>query len=240
MRKPPAKLFDKTPYVVFDNMDSTYYTGLDSSLYIDDIFVEEFLQVSWQESQQETPLVNWNSYESTIIHSGVRVVAGRVAINMKSPHYLKNILSGLSNFQSREDPSLTKDESVTYPSQLHRASPSNLNATEKNTVKPLNNIYNKFYAKEPNPKSAVYSPEKEHTITILFGEDDGVKKAFYTSENDFTDYTVSKPKIFPQYNTKGIKIIGVKFNEESYGVDDTGKPIVSVFSFIAKGTRPIT
>jgi len=239
MRKPITQLFNKTPYVVFDNMDSTYYTGLDTSLYVDDIFVEEFLQISWQESQQETPLTNWNSYEATLIHSGARIVAGRVAVNLKSPHYLKNLLSGLASFETRENPSVPKDKSKEFSSQLGRSSPSNINTTEKSSTRPLDNIYNRFYARIPEATHPVYSPEKEHTITVIFGEDDGVKKALYSPENEFQDFSITKHKIHPYPNPKGVKIVGVKFNEESYGVDDSGKPIVSLFSFIAKGTRPI-
>lgn len=228
----PSNYYDLTNYQVYDDFDSTYYTGLDTSVYIDGVLVDEYLQISWQTAQQETPFYNYNSYEPDVIHSGARITSGRLTLNLKNPSYLMNVLRDNKNPEPRKISTIDSDaiysSKENFDNYMDRF--ADLVSGED---KQLQNAYTKDFQVEGS--LPLFSPQRRHTLTVVFGKD-LENKVILRTDNTIGSFSSNQAKYHP--TSHKVKFTGVKFSEESVGVDDSGKPTMLLYSFIAQGYRP--
>jgi hypothetical protein len=88
---------------VVNEFGSSYFSGLDVSVYFGDIFVDEVVQISFGETENVKPIFGYASYVFDCVAHGARIVQGTFAINFKDAGYIPTMLGFLS------DPKTTRE-----------------------------------------------------------------------------------------------------------------------------------
>lgn len=83
---------DVPDYVVFQSFASNYYSGLDMSCYFDNIFMDEIVQLQYQEVENVRPNFSYADYTYRSATHGTRLVQGSFAINFKEAGYMYKLL----------------------------------------------------------------------------------------------------------------------------------------------------
>jgi hypothetical protein len=79
-------------WAIVNDFNEAYYSGLDVSVYLGGIYVEEISQFQYQEMEQVRPIYSYASYTPTIITHGTRMTQGSFTLNFKDANYLKVLL----------------------------------------------------------------------------------------------------------------------------------------------------
>lgn len=88
---------DVPQWVVVDSWNSAYYSGLDVSMYFGDIFMDEIVQLQFNEVEQVRPLFGYADYVFRKVSRGSRLISGAFTINFKESGYVPKILELLKD-----------------------------------------------------------------------------------------------------------------------------------------------
>lgn len=88
---------DVPPWVVVNEWRSAYYSGLDVSMYFNEVYMDEIVQLQFQEVEQARPLYGYADYVFRKISRGSRLVQGTFTINFKESAYIPKLLAVLRN-----------------------------------------------------------------------------------------------------------------------------------------------
>lgn len=91
-----ARSFLKEPWHIIDEFDSTYWSGLDVSIYAGPYLLDEVVNLSFQVAEQVIPYYGYAHYTAQRMHRGQRLITGTFTINFKQSHYLLKVLDKLS------------------------------------------------------------------------------------------------------------------------------------------------
>lgn len=83
---------DVDPWVMVNDFRSRYYSGLDISVYFGDVFIDEIVQLQYQEMEQTRPMFGYADYTFRDVIHGSRIVQGSFAINFKDAGYIPTLL----------------------------------------------------------------------------------------------------------------------------------------------------
>jgi hypothetical protein len=93
---------DVPKWVMVDQFNSSYYSGLDISVYFGAVYMDEVISLQYQEVEQVKPNFSYASYTYNSISRGARLVTGSFTINFKESGYLYNLLKTLRNTGTME------------------------------------------------------------------------------------------------------------------------------------------
>lgn len=80
-------------YIVVDEFNTTYWSGMDVQVKLGDILLDESTQVSYQIQEQVQPYYHYSSYVPNRFNHGVRIIAGEITMNFKQSGYLVSLLN---------------------------------------------------------------------------------------------------------------------------------------------------
>jgi hypothetical protein len=87
---------DYPQWAIVNEFDSSYYSGLDVSVYFNQIFVDECIQIQFSEMEQVRPIYGYADYTYRHVVHGTRIVQGTFTINFKDAGYIPKMLDMLS------------------------------------------------------------------------------------------------------------------------------------------------
>lgn len=82
---------------VVNEFNSSYYSGLDVSVYFGNIFLDECIQLQYSEMEQVRPIFGYADYTFRHVSHGARIVQGSFAINFKDAGYMLKLLEYLDD-----------------------------------------------------------------------------------------------------------------------------------------------
>ena len=82
-------------YKITDRFDSSYWSGIEMSLYLGKILVEEAFQFNYQIMERVVPYWGYASYSADRIFHGNRVISGEFSINFKRDSLIFSMLEDI-------------------------------------------------------------------------------------------------------------------------------------------------
>lgn len=82
----------REPWHIVDEFNSTYWSGLDTNIFINGIHIDEMVSIQYQIVEQVTPYYGYSYYTAQRMHRGQRIISGSFLINFKQPGYIFKIL----------------------------------------------------------------------------------------------------------------------------------------------------
>lgn len=248
---------------VIDKFDSTYWSGLDSQVYFDNILINEAIQLSYVVSEQIRPYFGYASYVANRIHHGARIIQGELSMNFKRDGYLFSLLRTI---QSQERGSLeTSNSSISVgePEKQFPVKPfegsfaaqiwDSLNNTglPGNTAKEIVKKGKKLNEGDVNrvrptivKSESIFETRLDgFDIHITFGSNLSAARSLRWIGSDEYDLQ----GIDAQYGegrvvqepagilaSTGLKIKGVSIGGVAKTINDDGRPLIETYSFQAK------
>lgn len=93
---------DITEWVMMDQFNSSYFSGLDVSFYFGAVLMDEVISMQYQEIEQVRPNYGYADFTFRSVSRGSRVVQGTFTINFKESMYVQQLLTTLRNEQLME------------------------------------------------------------------------------------------------------------------------------------------
>jgi hypothetical protein len=250
-----------TPSWVITNMfNSSYYSGLDVSIYFGDIYIDEVIALQYQEMEQVRPNFGYESYTMKSVSYGSRMVQGSFTINFKDSGYMHKIIQYLKDSQA-EKAKLT--QLAKYYGAM--SGQNNLNEitrhkaalkgdfTIEDFINGVDNKDNKTsrYASYMDALDAAYwgdytkQPKRDIQVdeTLVRSRSAAYmnRPKFYTTESGIEiivkygqpeEGTIDPLKAVPSFGT--IEIVKNCFiGSFAKSIDDSGKNVLETYSFIA-------
>lgn len=88
---------DYSRWVILNEFRSTYYSGLDISVYAGGVYIDEVVNLQYTEMEQVRPLFGYNDYTFRQVCHGSRIVQGSFAINFKDAGYIPQLLQRIKD-----------------------------------------------------------------------------------------------------------------------------------------------
>lgn len=208
---------DTPEWVAVNEFGSTYYSGLDVSVYFDDIFIDEIVSITFSEMEQVRPLIGYSSYTPNAFIHGSRYVQGSFTINFKDAGYIYKMLSYITSGKA--------DRLIGAESRKE------LSGETAATVR--SNTASKVYTAPANLDSAI---KLDYTLEdIINMSASGDVNGYRRSMDTFTEKYWSTPGVesdplanSPKYDPgtdDGFDIV-IKYGQpEDYYRDTSGKPM---------------
>lgn len=243
-----SKERDRSTYIIVDEFNSAYYSGLDLSIYFDKYFLDEGVSIQYQVVENVLPFYGYNDYIYNFSARGTRIIQGSFNINFKRSFYLIDILKRIKNSQdsvtNNKQPSNSQKELLTKLntsttieealSYAYRTKDGTLNAAK---LDELSKSYReKFWGRvieNPNAKDVSYIPINKplydagkggFTIYMKYGDAD--LDALQTTASDSGGTNVSRGFVGTTEALTGVHITGV-----GKVVDDSGRVILETYAF---------
>lgn len=235
-------------YKLVDKFDTTYWSGYDVEVYVEDIYVDEAVQLNWQVLERIQPYYHYNSYVPTRLHHGSRIINGELTINSKQSGYILSLLEQVrtqgtafsptpneekpfrfeeSNGVSFDPPTANKDALAAYI--------KNYQNSVKLQDQKVESVYQKVSPRTINYAGMFETTSKGFDLSVIFGAKlDSSLTLSYSTDNNY----YARNSITPLENvTKpvtGFKLQGVSIMGSSMSIDDSGRNIMETFSFQAR------
>lgn len=235
VRDVPLPKLERTMRVL-DEFYSTYWNGLDVSIYFGDILVDEAVQLYYAVTEQVRPLFSYHRRVADKILHGVRIVQGQFTINYKTPNYIGQILNKLQE----ERIGITTSSSV--GTELSSPDTTTVTAIERDLT--LNDLIVGKSAGAARKKKL--QDHKEQLWKTLWGSKKDQEiiqsrdwKSYYPVPCNIAikygqpeDYT-AKGGALPRLGTVEY-LVECHIGAPTKTLDDTGKNTLEVYNFIAK------
>ena len=88
---------DTPDWILQRTFNSNYYSGLDMSCYFSNIYMDEIIQLTFQEAEQTRPNMGYADYTYRSVTHGARIVQGSFTINFKEAYYIPKLLDYLAS-----------------------------------------------------------------------------------------------------------------------------------------------
>lgn len=209
-----------------DENDSAYWSGLDLRAYVNGLYLEELVGIQYALQESVTPVYGYGSYTYDIIMRGSRLVQGALTVNFKEPGYLKALIMGegpgTAGIIKSIDPGNVKaqDYAQTLGASSYQRKQElmqNLWGDEPAQTSPVGN--------EPL-LSRGYQDHTGFDLVLKFGENTGQQYMVNAEGNG---------KVTPRLaSSRALTLIGVQFQNVESMLDDSGKPVLESYQFIAK------
>jgi len=240
--------------ILVDEFNSAYWSGLDVRIYFNGIYIDEVVNIQFQVSENVIPIYGYGDYEMRSILRGSKSVQGAFSINFKRSGYLLQVAREVANPESGLIPthkgeeqfrkSLLDDRTieqylkVLMSSKTSSGSSSGSIAGKINSNDSLINLElldsiakrqsEKFWGKieadvtsvNPPKNAPLISTASGFSIIIRYGEPVGLETS--QIQND----------VFYRYPGTVEIIRGVVLTGMNKSIDDSGRNILEVYSFI--------
>lgn len=104
--------FSSNSYKTMDYSGSNYWSGVDFSLYLENILLDDAVQISWSVMEQNAPYWGYHSYVGSRIHQGSRVLQGELTCNFQRFSYFHSVMSILKQKEEELPIDLTTTKSA--------------------------------------------------------------------------------------------------------------------------------
>jgi hypothetical protein len=230
-----------------DQFNSSYWSGLDLNIFFNEIYIDDIVQIQYQITENVMPLMSWGDYTVRYMAHGFRIIQGSFGINFKNSAYMQSVLKFLASgnapgTNSPETPS-TLRAGIAVPQTLNgilgMVKGRNINGVDVDALSQVaaanqesfwGSAINTSAAPGFNSKSnfpMFYGGRNGFSIIIRFGETDYGKDERIT----YGKYGSASP---PSEVGTILSLTGVHINGVGVAVDDSGRPIMEVYSFMAK------
>lgn len=254
-------------YRIVDAFDTSYWSGVDVSIYLDTlngkILLDEAVQLSYSIQEQVIPYYAYNSHTFNTVQHGTRLINGELTVNFKHSGYIFSLLNNVNKLPSATkndivdqakswNSSLTKPASNTILNSLHTtvSSLSNPDVARafvenyKAKYTPVNeyNVY-KNLTTSPSSTKGMFETGL-FNLDIVFGTmyQESLKMHLKDGTDEFfTDGLVlSDPDNLGKPILMGRKLIDVHIMTMAKTMADDGRPYMETYSFMAKDVRTIS
>lgn len=241
-------------YKLVDKFDTTYWSGYDVEVYLNDIFLDESVQISWQVLERVQPYYHYSSYVPTRIHHGSRIVNGEFTINMKQSGFIYSALEQIRSGSLSYDPLKLEEKPVKF-SQTNGVSFDPTTA-DKDALAAYIKSYNRATREQDDTLESVYqtSPPKIRNyagifetggsgfdISVIFGSKLRSSLTLsYSTDNNYYARNSIKPLTNVTKPVTGVMVKGASIMGSAMSVDDSGRNIMETFTFQAKNIVPIS
>ena len=100
----------KNTYEVLTSSDARYYSGVQTSIWFGDIWVDDITAISWSYNQEKRPIYGYASQYFDAVAKGQVLVQGQMQINFREKGYLSYIVKNLPRIQKDIRKYQTEDE----------------------------------------------------------------------------------------------------------------------------------
>lgn len=253
-RNPNARMVlpAKDVFTVVDEFDSTYWSGLQLSVYIDHIKLDDVVQLNFQVMEVIRPHYSYDSRVAKRINHGTRLIAGELTLNFKKDRFMFALLRAIS-LRMALRPSLEESPSTPpeVPFGIDVSSVTSLSDVELLRPEQVDLLMRQLLGTQPEgeePAPVEVSPlsplfgtaSRGFTMSVIFGGHLGTGVRFKYLGNEFFELSGSaiedvipgKPPV-----ATGIAFLGTSFSGFARNIDDSGRPIMDTYSFQARDIR---
>ena len=243
---PSVDITTATKNLIVDEFNSAYWSGLDLNVFFNDVYIDDLVQIQYQISENIMPVFAWGDYTPRYVNHGSRIVQGSFAINFKRSHYMNALLQYLSNpVKSGSNNTMTPSSlkaGVSMPETVDQIlgaiKGSGGDSIDLDKLSEISNYnQNKFWGATANQNIGV-NPDVE-SGPMFFGGVPGFSIIFRFGDIDYgSDYRITYGKNGPNVSSDStgtiFSLTGVNISGVGVAVDDSGKNIMEVYSFMAK------
>jgi hypothetical protein len=233
-----------------DRFDSYYFSGENANVYLNGLYLSETVNIQWQLTNNTLPLYGYHSYEFNHMAPGTRIVQGSLTINYTEPLYIIKLIQSLSGDTgsdlSRSDQDMRKQKGVAPGTIANNI----LTASSEDIYRSVSDKSGKGFnrealrnLKEVNKERFGWvsvSKQEENTFTEnkpLYKPVNGginIKVTFGQSDKEVSREDSSYRSDAKLNDINSITLIDVNLTGEGSLVDDSGKPVQEMYSFLAK------
>lgn len=240
------------PWKLVDAWDSTYWEGGDVHVYFDDIEVTEGIQLTYQVMEEVRPYFGYASYTANRFFHGSRIISGELTINFKRAESILAILQYLGKGITKTIPNkdkLSRSElkafEIGYKDIQSRSAQEIYNLVRLNK-RASSGVLPQGAFREVKVNTTADGPlfgNTEFDIKIIYGLDSPTSNQMsYIADNSYSiDGYIPDIGYARNESTKGAAtgklLIGAHLSLSAQTVDDSGRPLVETYNFIAKDFR---
>jgi hypothetical protein len=249
-----SKTNDREYQTVVDEFNSAYWSGVDVSIFFNDMYIDDIVNIQYQVSENTLPLYSYGDYTYRSVARGSRIIQGSFSINFKRSFYIPLVLKELKNIKagsSKEDVRTSNKMKSSIISQFPSTPEEILGASRHNSTGGFNyaildeirqkNI-EKFWGAED--RSVETSARNTNSPLYDVGSD-GI--TIYIKYGDIK-LNIDERAVFgkigtglPSKTAGTIEALdGVQINVAGKSIDDSGRNILEIYSFIARDLIPET
>lgn len=247
-------LRDKSTFNIIDSFDSSYWSGLDVGIYIEDIYVAEAVNLQFQLVENRVPYFGYASYTWHHAAPGTRMVQGSFTINFLASAYIPALLDALG----KSDLIPSQKQNITKVQQAYKgnttleefiAQTKSKGKSNPAAFKALADAYDYALWGEDPVEGADQFPQdgpllsadklpKGFDIYLRYGEPLKSIGQQVLGADPKTWNNVNLKPVTRADNTPGIgtarKISGAYLTGFGQGIDDSGRNIMETYQFIAR------
>lgn len=219
-------LTPNNPWRSVDETGSSYWSGTDVKIFIGGIYLEEVVGIQHALQEAVTPVYEYGGFVFKTVMRGSRIIEGTLNMNIKDPGYLENLLYNYT-------PGITISTDVKVQSGVYGEYVDTM-SLYKRAYKQKELTSSIWGDSAPQSVPAGNKPyfikgEFDHNgvnIVIKFGE---TKGSMYASQTEGNGKLVQRASA-----ARAITLIGAQFSGSQTLYDDSGKPIIESYPFIAQ------
>lgn len=242
-------------FKVVDRFNSSYWSGVDVSIYCGDVWLDDALQFGVQSVEQVNPYYGYADFIAARLHHGIRIFTGEFTINYKHSNYIYAVLHEIS--KPPAPGGATLDLPINYNPALGAGAVNTGTSPEDNVRSYVE--YAKSFAKlrkaqddsAARANAAINLPQMTNfapmfrgpvrgfDITVLMGAQLNQSLTIDFESNQYTrrESPVSSRRPAP---ATGFTLFGVSLTGSHLMLNDSGQPFMETYSFMARGFRPLT
>lgn len=236
-------------YKIVDQFNTSYWSGSDVDVLINNTLIDESTQCSWQIMNRVQPFYNYAAYVPTNFKHGTRLISGELTINFKQVGYFYSVIQHLNQNASPVDP-IQEFNTPSNANSLLTGVNSNTSAAIKSYIKAYekeleanNRVIDQIIntpATIPNFKGMFESNNPLNIKIVFGGHVDQSVILKYASGNSFIEKDAIYRAGANSAPFTGLELMDVHVMGNATVIDDSGRPIMETFSFMAGNIRPIT
>ncbi len=242
---------DRPKVITVDEFHSTYWSGINISIFFNDYFIDDIVNLQYQVQEQVYPIYAYGDYKYRHVARGSRIIQGSFTMNFKRSFYMQLILQKIKEDQYKSLYPNKTEEGGRYNKLISPKTVEDVLGASKQKgtgfdYEILNKIasdnINKFWGSQEEEKSAYtetntpayQGPLEGFTIYVKYGDSD------YDSSSDLAQ--MSSQGLVQDTITVGTieSLQDVHLTGEGRTVDDSGKNILAMYSFTASSLVPET
>jgi hypothetical protein len=247
-----SKASDPNFSAIVDEFDSAYWSGIDASIFFNDMFIDDIINIQYQITENVMPIYGYGDYVLRATARGSRIIQGSFSINFKRSFYVLKVLNMLIEEQNvspaanpQETNKLSNSLSMpTTPEELLGLARSDIDGgLDLNVLTQIRNRnINKFWSTQDTSLLPKY---RRSNIPLYSSGPDGftlyIKYGNPPLASNTTTTFGSNGASIPLNSAGTIEALsGVQITGASKAVDDSGRNIIEVYSFLASDLIPET
>lgn len=247
--------------------DSSYWSGLQTQIYLGNLVLDEFVQITYQVFERTQPYYGYASHVANRIHHGTRLIAGEISVNFQNFGYLFGILEKLRQTGGDHHvPKAEKEYKYKQPPPPDDSTRKSFIISSLDDLKDVD-LTGDFFTSLKESFQTPFERAGQETldlvpvsipsnrglyegsmagidITILMG---GSLSPGQTLKVDGAGnlYTEPTAQVVPGdeslvFSKTGLVLEGCSISTQAMTIADDGRPIMQTLSFTGRNIRPVT